>query len=179
MLGSRPLGTSLLTGVSNPVNYAVLPNYSPSVITAVSHIQQGLSVPQFVIGGRGGSGQNTHWLLKKSTIYGFNLWQSEKFLIGMPFSIKRIDLQLTSPIASGITLIPVLRFDDGSTATVGTSITSTNYSNSENKIVLRPDNFNFAVRGNRNFFLELQFWGSGLIGVAMPIDIIIETENVG
>ena len=52
-----------------------------------------------------------------------------------------------------------------------------NFTNAENFIILRPDNFGMNVHGEVNFFLELNFWGSSLIGVGLPITLEVEMET--
>jgi hypothetical protein len=76
-----------------------------------------------------------------------------------------------------MTIIPVLYFDNEDTNSVGTTINNTNYTNSEKLITLRPENFNGSVHGTGNFFLELQFSGSALVAVELPISIDIDIDE--
>lgn len=180
MLGHFQLNQSPLLGVNTPAtDYRSLPSYNQSIVTAVSHLEQGLSVPKFVIGGRGGGARNYHALFKKSTTHQFNLFRSQRFVVGKAFNLIQIELSLTSPISSGMSIVPVLHFDNDERKVVGTTINSTNYPNSENSLTLTAYSFNSNVHGNKDFYLELQFWGTALIGISLPVRMIIETEDVG
>lgn len=152
-----------------------IPVYNTSVITAVAKAQQGLAFPAFIMGGQGGAGGTTYGLYKKSTAYTFALWRSQLFKIGQPFKLVEMRIPLSAPVAANMTIIPVLYFDDGNSSSIGATINSTNYPDSERSIVLTPDNFAHATSGKKNFFLELQFTGSALIGAIFPISIELET----
>lgn len=161
------------------VDYTELPAYNPSVITAVAHVEQGLSVPKFVIGGKGGAAQNYFALFKKSGTYGFNLFRTQRVVIGREFNLTEIIFSLTEPIAANMKIVPVLYFDNETRVVQGNVIDSTNYDESQDSITLNPANFDNNVHGTKDFFLELQFWGTDLIGVQLPINMIVETEDVG
>jgi len=154
-----------------------IPSYNTSIITAVGKVQQGIALPQFVIGGKGGSGGTSFKLFKKDTAYTFSLWRSQKYKIGRPFKINEIRIPLSAALATNMTIIPVVYFDDEATNSIGTTINSTNYPDSDKMIFLTPDNFAQALSGKKNFYLELQFTGSALIGVVMPITIDAELTD--
>ena len=154
------------------------PTYSPSLISAVHHVQQGLAAPKFIMGGRGGASGTTYTLFKQSTTYGFTVWRSQLFTVAAPFNIVAINFQLMTPMAANMTITPVLGFDDGTTIVAGTILNSTNYPNNESAISLSPDHFGFSVHGLNNFYLEFQFSGTALTGIFLPIEIKIETETI-
>ena len=149
-----------------------LPTYASSLITAVSKVTQNLPAPNFVIGGRNTS---TYKLFKKSTTYAFNMWRSPVYRIGSKFDVMKIKFAITPAMTTNMSIIPVLYFDNEASNSIGATINSTNYANSERFIVLTAKNFDNAVRGQDNFFLELQFTGSALAVVKLPISIEIET----
>jgi hypothetical protein len=155
-----------------------LPSYNPSIITAIAHIQEGISSPKFVIGGKGGSGATTFTMQKKGTSYTFAVWRSRPFVIGKPFLVQGISFKLAKAIAANMTITPVLGFDNGSNVVEGTVINSTNYTASQRHITLYPDNFANNVRGTKDVYLELRFSGSALVPIAPPIKIEIETERI-
>lgn len=154
------------------------PVYSPSVITAVANVEQGVAVPKFIIGGAGGADQNTRALMKKSTSYVFSMWQSKAYLIGVPFNIVSIELPLHHEVETDDLLIPVLNFDDGDTVVAGNAIRLFEYQDAPQHIILGAGNFNYNVHGNRSFHLELHFRGT-LNAVMLPIKIEVETEEQG
>ena len=148
-----------------------LPSYSASAITAVARAQQNMTLPQFVFGGRNSS---AYRIEKITTSYSFAVWRSEKYLIGVPFDVMRISFSVYPALAANMTIIPVLHFDNATSSSTGTTINSTNYSG-KTHIELRTANFSQAVRGKNDFFLELQFSGSALAVVGLPISIDLET----
>ncbi len=151
-----------------------LPTYSSSIITAVSRAQQNVPFPQYVIGGQNAG---TYKLFKKGTTYDFTVWRSKVYQIGKNFDVLQIKFSLVPVISAGMVIVPVLYFDNESSISVGTEINATNYPNSEKFIKLSSDTFAGAVHGRNNFFFELQFTGSSLAVVELPITIEIEEEE--
>jgi hypothetical protein len=154
-----------------------IPVYNTSIITAVGKVQQGVAMPKFVMGGKGGAGATSYKLFKKDTSYVFSLWRSQKYKIGKAFKINEIRIPLSASLGANMTIIPVVYFDDEASNSIGTTINSTNYPNSDKMIFLTPDNFAMGLSGKKNFYLELQFTGSALIGVVFPITIEAELAD--
>lgn len=156
-----------------PISGTNLPSYNSSLISSVSRVQQNTPFPQFVIGGRNTS---SYALFKKSTTYGsvYNIWRSQMFEVGKDFDVQSIHFNLVPDLDSNTEIIPVLYFDDSATSSVGTTINSTNYANTNKLITLRAPNFSNAVHGKYNFFLEFQFTGSSLAVIALPITINLD-----
>jgi len=149
--------------------------YGESVITAVGKVLQNVTLPQFVFGGINASAQR---LQKITTTYSFSVWRSAVYRFESPFDVVRISLTVYPAIAANMTVIPVLYFDDEASSSTGTTINSTNYPNSEREITLTPHNFSNAVRGQKDFFLELQFDGTALATVGLPIIIDVEELEI-
>lgn len=158
-----------------PYNIADLPVYTPSIITAVKKVLQNLPVPQFIMAGYNAS---TYKLFKKSTSYVFNLWRSPVYQIGQNFDILAIRIPIHPDMTTNMSIIPVLYFDNEDSNSVGTTLNSTNYPNSDRLIYLTPKNFSNTVHGRNNFFLELQFIGSALSVVELPITIDLEVQEL-
>lgn len=148
-----------------------LPSYSQGLISAVKKAPQSFTLPSFVIGGRNAS---AYRLDKIATTYSFAAWRSEVFRIGVPFDITRLTFSVAPAVTTNMTIIPVLYFDNATGSSIGTTVNSTNYSG-EFEITMRPPNFASGVRGKKDFFLELQFSGSALAVVGLPISIEVET----
>lgn len=155
--------------------YGVFPTYATSLVSSVVRVQQNSNTPQFVMGGRNAG---TYKLFKKSSSYSFNVWRSQVFSIGRNFDILEIKFGIQPAITSNMSITPVLYFDNEDSSSPATPITSTNYSNSQNLIVLTSKNFSNSVHGRNNFFLELQFTGSALATVELPIEISLEVEEL-
>lgn len=178
MYNQHPYNNTVYAGNNFGVSLSTPPVYSPSVITAVVNVEQGLAVPKFVVGGVGGSAV-TAALFKKGTSYSFNLWRSKRYSIGTPFTIRSINLTFTQEIASDMLIVPVLSIDNGSRLVPGTPIDYAHYLDSPHSVTLTPYNFDSNVYGEKDFCLELHFRGATLVGVVLPITIDIETEDHG
>lgn len=152
-----------------------LPTYNASIITAITKVQQDLPFPQFLIGGQGAS--SSYKIFKKTTSYLFSVWRSKVFNIGQNFDVAKITFPIIPDMAANMSIIPVLYFDNQDSNSIGNTINSTTYPNSERLIKLTAKNFNNAVHGRSNFFLELQFTGSALIVVGLPITIDIDVTD--
>lgn len=156
-----------------------LPVYNSSIISAVSRVPQNIPFPQYVLGGQGGAGGTTYALFKKRTsTYVFSNWRSPVYNIGKNFDILSIKFAVKPALTTNMSIIPVLYFDNSFTNSIGTTINSTNYANSEKLITLRSPNFSNSVHGRNNFFLELQFTGSALAVVELPISFELEVEEI-
>jgi hypothetical protein len=151
-----------------------LPAFSPSIVSAIGRVQQGMAFPQFIFGGLGGLLTNEYKLFKKGTTYTFALWRSEVYKIGEPFKVNKIRLLLAVPMTSGQVILPTLRFDNDTIQSIGNTINVTNYPNSDQVITLTEDNFSQRVIGANSFFLELQCTGNSLAAITFPITIEIE-----
>jgi len=159
-----------------------LPTYASSLITAVSKVTQVLPFPQYIIGGQNAS---TYKLFKKSTTYVFNNWRSPVYQIGKNFDVMEITLPISPDLTTNMSIIPVLYFDNEDSNSVGATINLTNYpvdlaGNGQRLIKLTSKNFGTATNsthGKNNFFLELQFQGSALVTVGLPISIELEVEE--
>lgn len=154
-----------------------LPTYNPSITTAVLGIQQNLPFPRFVMAGVGGASGTTYHLSKKASTYSFNVWRSPVYNIGHDFDVLTIKFAVMPEIGANMSIIPVLYFDNEDSSSVGNTINSTTYPDSDKLIKLTSKNFSNTVHGRNNFFLELQFTGSALVAVELPITIELEVED--
>jgi len=100
-----------------------------------------------------------------------SVWRSLIYSAGRPFRINKISIPLGVAVAANMTLIPTIFVDDLSASTVGTTINSTNYDNSQRRIVQYP-----ARYGENNFCLQLRWSGTAILPVNLPI--IIEGETL-
>ena|SRR3990167_5558403 len=148
-----------------------LPVYNPSLVTTVNRVQQNMVLPQYVIGGKGTGSE--YALFKKSTGYNFSIWRTPVYVVGTDFDILSIIFTITSDV--GVTITPTLYFDNEADYSVGTAIGG-DYSSE--LITLSAKDFNNAVHGKNNFFLEFQFNGSALATINVPIYIDYEVEAV-
>lgn len=111
--------------------------YGSSAVTAVARVQQNMTLPQFVIGGRNTS---AYRMEKITTSYSFAVWRSPKYRIGVPFDVMRITFPVYPKLAANMTIFPVLYFDNATLTSYGTTINSTNFPNAT-EITLRSTNF--------------------------------------
>ena len=108
---------------------------------------------------------------KISTTYGTSIWRSDIFRIGKKFNIDNIRIPFAQALAANMTLTLKIYGDDGSTtpsAANKTSITinNTNYPNSDRAVNIKP-----LGQYWNNFFIQLEWSGSALATVALPIEI--------
>lgn len=150
----------------------VLPNYNTSLISVISRVTQNMSFPQFVMGGRGGSGGTTYSLFKKTSTYGLVIFRSPVYNVGQEFDVMQIRLNLLSSFSAGTSIIPKLYFDNERDSVLGTTIDSSTFSSQ--LITLTPKDFSNTTHGYSNFFLELQISGSSLSVVSLPIFVDVE-----
>jgi hypothetical protein len=144
---------------------------------AIGRIKQNMGFPQFVIGGQGGLNQDQFALFKKSNTYGFALWRTKLYKIGMPFEVMQITIPIVSDFVAGFSIIPKLYFDDGSRSVAGTIINLNNYANTNKLVTLTGKNFGNQVHGESNFFLEFQIVGSALSVIGLPIEIQLDVHD--
>jgi len=96
-------------------------------------------------------------------------WRSQIYRIGEEFQITKIEIPLGQAMAANMTIIPKIFVDDATTTFTLDTINNTNFSQSEKKITLYPD-----VNGFDDFYLQLQWNGTALAVVALPIIITLE-----
>lgn len=147
-------------------------------ITALSLVDnynfaQATPLVGFYNGGAPGAGNVG--LAKQSTTYSSNhiYWWSQMYRIGQPFKITKIRIPLAQAMAANMAITAKIFTDDGAGTThTLTTIDNTNYSGKKN-IVIRPEN----LTGDHNFWLELNWTGSALCVVGLPITIEYEFVN--
>jgi hypothetical protein len=155
-------------------NGGALPTYNPSLTCALARVNQGMALPTFVFGGVGGAGEDEYKLFKKDETYGFHLFRSEVFQIGMDFDILEITFPIIPGVTGNIEIVPKIYFDNESEVAVGNTINTTNYPNGDKLITLNSKSFSNSVHGKYNFFLEFQITGADLVTIALPINITID-----
>lgn len=103
-----------------------------------------------------------------------NEWFSQIYKIGQPFKIKSIRIPLGQALTANMIVIPWI-WTDGLTASKQlTTINSTNYGTTRKSIVIRPEN----LTGDNDFLLELQWTGTEMCMVSLPITIEYEPLHV-
>lgn len=97
-------------------------------------------------------------------------WQSQIYKLGQSFKIEKIRIPMASGVTSSTIITPKIYTDDGNGTTYTlTTINSTNFPNKKN-VVIRPE----ACTGASNFWLELNWSGTGFSAVGLPISIEYE-----
>lgn len=159
-------------GVTNP-------RAATGIITAMHRVQSGLPFPRMVVGGKGGTGGVTYSVFKQASSYTLNLWRSQRFVINGPFAITAITIPLTIDLNQNHVIQPYLDFDNGARQVYSTEINNSNFESGSNSITLTAADFDYDTFGENNFCLQLNFTGSALIGVMLPIIIELETQELG
>jgi hypothetical protein len=162
----------------SPVGVAgQLPDYNHSLVSCVTRVQQDLGFTQFVMGGVGGVNENEYALFKKDEVYtATQIWRSPVYKVGQDFDVVKISFNLVTALTGGTSITPKLYFDNERESAVGTVINMNNFS--QKYIELRTANFQGAVHGQHSFFLELQFTGSALTVISLPLFVEIDTWDI-
>jgi len=103
--------------------------------------------------------------LSTTGTYG-SIWRSNVISVSNKFSITRMRLSLGATLATGMSIIPKIYLDDGSTVKTLTTINSTNYSG--RKVIYRTPEIGDYI-GSNNFMIELNFGGTVYCPVLLPI----------
>lgn len=149
------------------------------VVSSLKFAQQAQRTKAPIIGWRTDTSA-AYGLSKVSAAAAKNSWfWSPPFQVNKPFKVREIRIPLTDPVTSTVNIRPRIMFDDQGTTKTLTAINNTNY---PGESVVRYNDLEIEEAtsagyvGKNNFFLELQ-WdaGTSAIGVALPIDITIET----
>lgn len=145
-------------------------------VTALKYVQQSSNIiPQVLVGWGDASAKGID---KRSTTATYNdVFRSEVFSVGQPFSLLKIRLPLAQAIAAGMTVtVKVFLDDDVSVGTALRTINNTNYSGNKN-IVFKGSELS-GLQGQHNIMLELTFTGTVECVVNLPIVIEIDlTED--
>jgi hypothetical protein len=162
-------------GLHNIARSTVTASASNGVITSLKQVlQSNKPFPNLVIGATDGTNTN---LDKRSTTYQTSVYRSRPFEVGSPFTVNTIRIPLAQSVGSNMTIIPKLYFDNEAVSQEGTTINSTNYSDSNKFILLGTENFSGNSGGQNSFVLEFTISGTTLSAIGLPIEIEIEVEE--
>lgn len=142
--------------------------------TALKYVEQGSSTQKLVIG----SGTGSAYALDKYSTTGTydSIWRSDMIQVGSNFTIDKIRIPFGATLASGMSLVVKIYYDDGSTSKTLTTINSTNYSG--RKVIFNQQEIlDSAITPTNNFFLQLEFGGTVNLPVIFPITVVIDTAE--
>lgn len=146
------------------------------MITALKYVEHASgSLPRPVLGFRNETANSAAAdvaMYKISTTYGTSYWRSRVYNIGQPFDIKRVYIPLGVAAAANTSITPTIYVDELSSSTALSTINNTTLANSERNYESRT-----TVSGRHNFLLELQWTGTALFPVTLPITIEGETKS--
>lgn len=146
------------------------------MITAIKYPTQDGAIPPLMIGGKDDA--PAYNLEKYSTTYGnYNVFRSDVFIVDKEFTIEEIRIPFAQAIAANMTLKVKIYFDDASnTPSAGAktlrTINNTNYPNGDRFVRLQSE-----IRCKNNFFIQLEWEGSSLLTVSMPLQITIDINE--
>ncbi|MCK9370798.1 hypothetical protein M0R04_12885 [Candidatus Dojkabacteria bacterium] len=107
---------------------------------------------------------------KISTTYGdYNVWRSGMFRISDRFKINKIGLRLADAVAANMTLVVKAYYNDGDSNATLATINNADYTGERN-VDIYPQELM-----ENNFYLQLEWTGSALMTVSLPITIQVET----
>lgn len=165
-IGARD--SRLPTGIHCIAHATAAGTASDGTVTALINAEQdSFSYPKLILGHRDAGGAGID---KQSTTYRESIFRYPVY-VGSRYAIKRIRIPLFNAIDANTTITPVIFTDSysGSSANDLDTINSTNYPNSEKYLNWFPD-----INGEHDFTLQLNFSGTGLDPVLLPIRIDVE-----
>lgn len=148
-----------------------LPIYTTSLGSALCRVSQDAAFPKFVFGGQ--DEDNNFALFKKTETYGFHVWRSAVYQVGNPFDLFSIKFGVFPAISGNMEMLVRVYFDNEASSAVSNVIDATNYPDKSSVSLYKP-NFTGSLRGQNNFFVELQITGSDLLTVGLPIEIVYD-----
>lgn len=161
-------------GLQNIATSKASASSTDGLITCLKQVEQNnIALTKLVLGWRDAS---NFGLDKLSTTYQTHYWRSQLFNLNQPFKITRIKLSFGKAIATNMTLVPTLYFDDLSRSVALTTINNTNFANSERRVVLDVSTVG-NVQGINNFLLELKWSGTAHLPVLLPITIEWDVQS--
>lgn len=171
---NQRLGSDLLNSIGSlSASIGTLP-----VISSLKFLQQAHRVKRPVIGWR--TDTSAEYALSKTSAAATKnsyLW-TQSISVGKPFKIRRIRVPLTSAVASGLQITPKIYYDENSTTKTLARIDNTNYPG-ESSVTYNALEIEEATTagytGQNNFFIEFYFDGTSATGIALPVEVEIET----
>lgn len=144
-----------------------------AMVTAVKYMQSNGKIMQPIIGWKADSSE--FGIDKISTTYGNNnVFRSEVIVIDTfdegKFTLKRLRIPFVQAIAANMTLKIYIYGDNAVNSRTWTISNATRYSG-KRFVVIRPE-----IEFSNNLFIQLEWEGTSLLTVALPITGIIKTE---
>lgn len=148
---------------------------TPVVTSILNYSHLSFVRPKMIVGWGNGT---TYGIDKLSTTATYSsVWRSEKFSIPGKFRVTKLRIPLSQALASNMSIVPKLYFDDFSTSATLATINNTNYP-SKKRVIYQAAELNAISAGGNigynNLLLEFTFAGTAEIAVNFPI--IIEYE---
>lgn len=166
-------GIGSKTGQPMGVHNIMSASYSTSggLITSLAIASQGtLDFETPIIGWGDSTNTGIDYQAQNYSIVGPR-WRSQVYRIGRPFKITKLRLPLLQAMAANQSLVATFVVDEESTSYAQENINNLNYPDSDRNIVLRPTN----ATGKHDFYLQLDWGGTALTAVGLPIEIEFET----
>jgi hypothetical protein len=153
---------------------------SPQVSALSAGNSSGYNRIDLIAGGAAAAGSVNNLFLQKNVYgegQGYSYWWSQLYRIGQPFKIKKIRIPLAQAITANMSITAKVYTDDGAgtTYTLAT-INNTNDSGLFN-IIRRSGSTGEVMTGKHNFWIELNWTGSVLCTVGLPITMEYELLN--
>lgn len=106
-----------------------------------------------------------------------SVWRSQMFTIGAKFRVIRVRIPLGAAVASNMSIVPKLYYDDASSSDTLPTINSTNYSSAPRVVTYKAPKIDQSKGGVNNVFIELTWGGTVALPVLLPIEIEVTTYD--
>lgn len=144
---------------------------STQMVFSLKYVQQTSNVaPRLIVGWGDGSAKGLDKLSTSATYA--SVFRSDMQNIGKKFEIEEIRIPLGAAVASNMSIVPKLFFDDLSSSLALATINDTNFTDSDRKIIYKNPDLKDA-RGENNFLLEFTIAGTVELAITMPIEIVL------
>jgi len=146
------------------------------VCTALKYVQQGSTTPKMIIGSGDDSAKQ---LDKYSTTATYDsIFRSKLITVGSRFTIDRLRIPLGAALASNMSLVVKIVYDDSVSTKTLTTINTTNFTAGTRKIIFeQEDILDASITPQNNFYLQFEFGGSVKLPIIFPIKCVIDAQE--
>lgn len=140
------------------------------MVFSLKYVQQTSNVaPRLIVGWGDGSAKGLDKLSTSATYA--SVLRSEMINIGRKFEIEEIRIPLGATVATNMSIVPKILFDDLSSTVTLDTINPTNFSGKRKAIYKNPALK--TARGENNFLLEFTHGGTVQLPILLPIEITV------
>lgn len=159
-------------------NIAIVGNLASGslpIITSLKYVQQQQGLKQPIVGWRTSSDYGTS-KIDASAVKQCFYW-TQSIPVNKSFKLRELRVPLTGAVSSAVTISIVVTYDDRTYTGTLTEINNTNFSGETfvRYNAVEIDSAMSGAIGRNNIHIEFQWSGTSAVGLALPIEMLIET----